>query len=98
MRSRIILLVFLGILVIVTLAFGEDVLKDKKDKLSYALGLNVGADLKQQSIEVNPDIFLKGIKDALAGSKRLLRDDEIRETMTAFTKEMTEKQAGAIKK
>ncbi|MCX5830615.1 MAG: FKBP-type peptidyl-prolyl cis-trans isomerase [Deltaproteobacteria bacterium] len=86
------------ILAMVTLAFGEDELKNKEDKLSYALGLNIGNSFKQQSIEIKPDIFLKGIKDAFAGGKQLLSDDEIRETMVVLNKELAEKKAEAMKK
>lgn len=81
-------------------AYGEDQapLKDKKDKVSYALGLDVGSALKRQSIDVNTDIFMQGVKDALSGGKKLMTDEELRETMTAFTKEMAAKQAEATKK
>ena len=81
-------------------AYGEEQapLKDKKDRLSYALGLDVGNALKRQSVEINNDIFMQGVKDALSGGKKLLTDDELRETMTAFSKEMATKQAEATKK
>ena len=93
MRLRMILALVLSIFFIVALAYGEDTLKDKVDRVSYALGLDIGSDLNQQSIEVNTDILMKGIKDALSGGKRLLSDDEIRETMATFTKELVEKEA-----
>jgi FKBP-type peptidyl-prolyl cis-trans isomerase FklB len=80
-------------------AYGEDQapLKDKKDRLSYAIGLDVGNALKRQSVDVNTDIFMQGVKDALSGGKKLLTDEEVRETMTAFTKELAAKQAGERK-
>ena len=98
MRLRMILALVLSIFFIVALAYGEDTLKDKVDRVSYALGLDIGSDLNQQSIEVNTDILMKGIKDALSGGKRLLSDDEVRETIATFTKELIEKQAEAQKK
>jgi FKBP-type peptidyl-prolyl cis-trans isomerase FklB len=98
MRSWIILSAVFSILITATLAFGEDELKNKEDKLSYALGLNIGNSFKQQSIEIKPDIFLKGIKDAFAGGKQLMSDDEVRETMVVLNKELTEKKAEAMKK
>ncbi len=98
MRSRIFLSALLIILAMVTLAFGEDELKNKEDKLSYALGLNIGNSFKQQSIEIKPDIFLKGIKDAFAGGKQLLSDYEVLETMVVLNKELAEKKAEAMKK
>jgi FKBP-type peptidyl-prolyl cis-trans isomerase FklB len=98
MRLRIFLSAFFIILAMVTSAFGEDELKNKEDKLSYALGLNIGNSFKQQSISINPDIFLKGIKDAFAGGKQLLSDDEVRETMVVLNKELSEKKAEVMKK
>ena len=81
-------------------AYGEEQspLKDKKDKLSYAIGLDVGGALKRQSVDVNTDIFMQGVKDALSGGKKLLTDEEVRETMTSFSKELAAKQAEAMKK
>jgi FKBP-type peptidyl-prolyl cis-trans isomerase FklB len=52
------------------------VLKTQKDKVSYALGMSLGSKLHQQSVEVDPAIILRGLKDALAGGKLLLTDQE----------------------
>jgi FKBP-type peptidyl-prolyl cis-trans isomerase FklB len=98
MRLRIFLSALFIILAMVTSAFGDDELKHKEDKLSYALGLNIGNSFKQQSIEIKHDIFLKGIKDAFAGGKQLLSDDEVREIMVVLNKELSEKKAEVMKK
>ncbi len=67
-------------------------LKTQKDKVSYSIGLDIGNNLKRQSVDINPDAFAKGLKDAFAGSKQLMTEQEIRETMTAFQQEMIAKQ------
>ncbi|MGE5399457.1 MAG: FKBP-type peptidyl-prolyl cis-trans isomerase [Ignavibacteriales bacterium] len=68
-------------------------LKTQKDKVSYSIGLDIGRNLKKQSIEINNEAFLQGIKDGtLKDSLYLLTDAEIRETMVSFQKEMMEKQ------
>ncbi len=72
-------------------------LKNEKDKVSYSIGLNIGNNFKSQSVDINTDVLLKGIKDALSGSKPSMTDKEIQETMTAFQKEMTAKQAERAK-
>jgi FKBP-type peptidyl-prolyl cis-trans isomerase FklB len=78
---------------------GENlVLKNQKDKMSYIIGMNIGNDLKKQSIDIDPDIFLKGMKDALAGKKAALSEEEIRETTAAFQKELKAKQDEIAKK
>jgi len=59
-------------------------LKTQREKASYAIGLNIGKNLHRDSVDVDPNILARGIKDALAGSKPLLTDDEMREAMTAL--------------
>ena len=52
-----------------------------KDKFSYALGMDLGERLRRASAEVDTALLLRGLKDALAGEKTLLTDDEARATM-----------------
>jgi FKBP-type peptidyl-prolyl cis-trans isomerase FklB len=74
---------------------GAITLKTAKDKFSYALGMNMGMNLHRQSVEVDPDILLRGFKDGLAGNKTLLTEDEARtallEVQTEMRKKMQEK-------
>ena len=74
------------------------VLKNQKDKMSYIIGMDIGNNLKKQSIDVEPNILAKGVKDALTGGKPLLTEQEIRETMTAFQNEMRVKQEVVARK
>jgi FKBP-type peptidyl-prolyl cis-trans isomerase len=67
-------------------------LKTQKDKFSYALGMNLGANLHKQSVPVDPNIMARGLKDALAGGKTLMTEEEARAAMTAVQNEMREKQ------
>ena len=79
---------------------GEDKpvqLKDQKDKFSYAVGLNIGMNFNRQNVDVNPDIIISGLKDGMAGKPQMTMD-QIRETMTAFEKDMQQKQTEAGKK
>ena len=73
-------------------------LKDQKDKVSYSIGLNIGGTFKQQSMDLNLDALLAGIKDVLADAKPLLTDDEVKATMMAFQKEMMAKQGEKAQK
>ncbi|MBI5676491.1 MAG: FKBP-type peptidyl-prolyl cis-trans isomerase [Nitrospirae bacterium] len=73
------------------------VLKNKKDKESYVIGLDIGKNFKSQSIDIDPDILVKGIKDILSGKKPLMTDEEAQEVMTNFRKEMMAKQAERVK-
>jgi len=51
-------------------------LTTEKEKQSYALGMNVGTQVKARSIEVDPELVIRGLKDSLAGSKTLLSEQE----------------------
>jgi FKBP-type peptidyl-prolyl cis-trans isomerase FklB len=90
----------LGILLLVSQISAEEnlVLKNHMDKVSYIIGMDIGKNLKKQSIDVNPDILAKGIKDVLSGGKTLLTEQEVRETMAIFQKEMMAKQEELTKK
>jgi FKBP-type peptidyl-prolyl cis-trans isomerase FklB len=79
-------------------AKGDLALKSQKDKMSYIIGLNIGKDFQRQSMEIDPDLVAKGIKDGLSGAKALMTDQEIRDTLSAFQKEMTAKQEEINKK
>lgn len=70
----------LGMVLLAGVAVAQDApaLKDQKEKLSYALGMDLGNQLRKMSIEVDPDLFGKGLKDALTGSKTLLTEAEVR--------------------
>jgi len=72
-------------------------LKDEKDKVSYALGLNMGGNLRSQSIEVDPNIVLQGLKDALAGGKTLLTEEEARATLMQLQTGLRAKQEEKMK-
>jgi len=97
MRSALAILAAVLLLAGQIWAAEETSLKTKKDKVSYVIGVNVGKGMQQQSIDIDPDIFAKGLKDAMTGAKTAMTDEEMRQVMTAFQKEMTEKQAEKMK-
>src|SRR2546423_13657577 len=54
--------------------------------------------MKRQNVDVNQDAFTAGFKDALAGRKPLMTEQEVREAMMAFEKDMQQKQNDAAQK
>ncbi len=68
-------------------------LKDEKEKVSYSIGLDIGNTFKKQNMDINVDILMAGMRDALGGKTPLLNEDQVRETMTAYSKTMMEAQA-----
>lgn len=72
-------------------------LKTQKEKASYAIGMNIGKNLKKDSVEVDPAILLRGLKDALAGNKLLLTDDEAKTALMALQTEVRAKEEAKVK-
>jgi FKBP-type peptidyl-prolyl cis-trans isomerase len=90
-----------GALLLAVSVFAEEKppqLKELKDKASYAIGLNVGFNFKRQNVEVNQDAFTAGFRDAMSGKKPLLTEQEVRDTMMAFEKDMQQKLAETAQK
>jgi FKBP-type peptidyl-prolyl cis-trans isomerase FklB len=81
-------------------AFAADApgLGTDKEKLSYSIGMDIGGNLKRQSVEVDPDLLAKGLKDSYGGGKTVLTEDEARKTITDFQKTLMAKQAETMKK
>jgi FKBP-type peptidyl-prolyl cis-trans isomerase FklB len=67
-------------------------LKTQKDKASYAIGLNIGKSMHKDSVDIDPGILLRGLRDGLAGGKPLLTDDEARAAMVTLQSDMRKKQ------
>lgn len=63
-------------------------LKTEKDKVSYAIGMNIGENFKRQGIEIDDAMFLQGLKDVAAGGKTLLTDEEARTVLTQYQGEL----------
>ncbi|MDA8423847.1 MAG: FKBP-type peptidyl-prolyl cis-trans isomerase [Nitrospiraceae bacterium] len=80
-------------------AFGAEhkPLQTQKEKLSYAIGVNMGTGLKKNAIDVDANVLVKGIKDALSGGTLLLTDQEIQETLQTAQKELQAKQQEKMK-
>ena len=68
-------------------------LKTDKDKTSYSMGVATGTQMKRQSIDVDVDIFAKGLKDSISGGKLQMTEQEIQETLKTFQQALAAKQA-----
>jgi FKBP-type peptidyl-prolyl cis-trans isomerase len=60
------------------------VLKTPMDMMSYSFGVETIRNLKKQQIDVNMDFAYQGMKDAMAGNKFLMDDDELKESYAMF--------------
>ena len=68
------------------------VLKTDKDKASYAIGMSIGKSMHKDAVDIDPNIFARGLKDALAGGKLLMTDEEAQAAITALKSDVQKKQ------
>ena len=65
-------------------------------RVSYALGLNIGHGFKTQGIDIQTDLFLKGLEDGLNEGQPLLTNEEMRTAMETLRAELEAKQRAKI--
>ncbi len=61
-------------------------LDTEKQKISYAIGSQLGAQLKRDDLELDLAIFTKAIEDAMTGKPALMQPAEMMKTMQEFQK------------
>ena len=87
--------VILGMGLLATPVWAEEtpVLKTMKDKVSYATGVEMVRSFQRQGVEVDRELFLKGVKDGFPGGTLLMSDDEFYKTLKVFHAEQKMKLA-----
>ncbi|HXV85862.1 MAG TPA: FKBP-type peptidyl-prolyl cis-trans isomerase [Gemmatimonadales bacterium] len=60
------------------------------DSASYVIGYQIGTNLKRQSIPANPDVVLRGLREALAGTDPLLTPEQAQAAMMGMQTRVTE--------
>lgn len=73
-------------------------LKDLKQKASYSYGYTLGKNLKAQAVDIDPEVFARGVADALGGGPGALKDEEIQASLQAFARQLQARQAGVAGK
>jgi len=87
------MVVFRGILVVaflsgICLAGEKPALKDGKEKINYSIGYQIGGDFKRQGIELETDLLVKGIQDAVGGAEPRIPPQEMRKTLVDLKKKV----------
>ena len=72
--------------------------KEEKDKISYSVGYQVGGDFKRQGVDLNPDLLVKGVQDAMSGGKPLMTQQEMNKTLVDLKKKIVAEQREEQKK
>lgn len=73
-------------------------LKTEMDKVSYAIGVQLGQSFKTQEIEIKIEPMMQGLKDSMAGKKLALTQDEMQKVMMSFQQRVMAKQRELRKK
>jgi FKBP-type peptidyl-prolyl cis-trans isomerase FklB len=94
---RWILTIVMIALPVMASAQGTPALKTDKDKLSYAMGMDLGVQLKANAVDIDPALFTDGLRAALAGGKTLLTDAEAKAAISKLQMAMVSKQAAVAK-
>ncbi len=63
------------------------------EKASYAIGFNIGKDLKRQGLELDPQIIAQGIAASLEGADSALTEEQVAEVFKALREEMMKKES-----
>ncbi|MEM0998333.1 MAG: FKBP-type peptidyl-prolyl cis-trans isomerase [Bacteroidota bacterium] len=95
--------ILFSLVCLVALAFGCETsnkagrtvekLETHLDSVSYAIGMDLGKNFKQQGIELDMDVFVKGMEDG-SGEEgmAMITDEQSRSLMMAFQRELQAKQ------
>ena len=67
--------------------------KTVRDKASYGIGMQFALNGKKQGIDLNVDLFMQGLKDAIAGDKMLLTEQQANQALQDLMKEIKAKKA-----
>jgi FKBP-type peptidyl-prolyl cis-trans isomerase FklB len=70
-------------------------LKTEKDKTSYAIGMEMGKGVKTQGLDIDPELLMRGLRDALSDKQSLMSDDELRAVVTKLQNDVRQKQMAA---
>jgi FKBP-type peptidyl-prolyl cis-trans isomerase FklB len=82
----------LGLFACTVSAQDAPALKTPKEKLSYAIGIEMGKGVKAQGFDVDPAVMFAGLKDALSGTKPQLTDAELNTIISGVQEEIRQKQ------
>jgi len=59
----------------------EPTIQSRKDKVSYAFGVDLAKDLKRQKEDLNLDLLIRALTDALADKSLLMTNEEVTATL-----------------
>lgn len=73
-------------------------LSSDMDKLSYSIGADLGKNFQKQGITVNPTAMAKGMQDGMSGAPLLLTEDQMKDVLNNFQKDLMAKRTADFNK
>ena len=73
------------------MAADTNVLADEKARLSYSIGVTFATRWKEQDVDVDPDVVLRGLKDSQAGKPLLMSQQEMSSLMNKVQQEIADR-------
>jgi FKBP-type peptidyl-prolyl cis-trans isomerase FklB len=88
-----------GLVVWAAVAWGEEAkpMATPREKAGYAVGLDMGRNLKRMGADLDVERMADGLRDAFAGKNPALTEEEMRATLNVFQNELRQKQMEARK-
>jgi len=99
LKIKLILILFWGVGLLTSQVNAQEtqILKTQKEKISYAVGVEMAKSIKQQGIDLDVDVLLKAVKDILSAQNLLLTDEDIRKTMASMRAELKQKRMQSMR-
>lgn len=95
MRSRFALSFLLTLLI--STASAQDI-NSEKGKLSYAVGWDIGQDIKRRGTEIDVESLISAIRDVVADRKPQVEGEEMQALLTALQQKVRKEQVEAFQK
>jgi FKBP-type peptidyl-prolyl cis-trans isomerase FklB len=73
------------------MAANTGTLTNPNDRLSYAMGVEMGKSFRNHGITVNSQVFSQGLQDAMNGNSTLMTDDQIQQELRNFQRNASAK-------
>lgn len=67
------------------------------DSISYSIGMDIATSFTQQSVDVNPGVFVQGFLTKYKGDSTLFTEEGMRTILTVFRNELRQKQQDVSK-
>lgn len=73
-------------------------LNTEMEKLSYSIGADLGKNFKKQGIDISPAAMAKGLEDGMSGAKLQLTEEQMKEVLNTFQKDLMAKRNAEMNK